>query len=224
MSDLWLFTFCAAAFFSGLACHSEGSYYIQWMVFFLHNCMHEIFVSDFNDLHTRSKSWHSNSVILTLTTQNTVEHQIVHKINILWFSWGRTNSQKWNLLNMDGGDFPHSSSAKIKPIASVVAEKNIFLDLHLYEHLKLGRLWNNSIVFFYEQTRREIQGSPVLNVVTHIYLNYLFLNCSFSYCCKYYLNHFLKSFYFLSFFYQLECMYFSASPNKWYYYYYYYWM
>ncbi len=37
---------------------------------------------------------------------------------------------------------------KIKLIASVVVEKNMFLDLHLYEHLKLGRLWNNSIVFF----------------------------------------------------------------------------
>ncbi len=42
-----------------------------------------------------------------------------------------------------------------------------------------------------------------LNVVTHIYFNYLFLNCSFSYCCKYYLNHFLKSIYFL--FYFLPC-------------------
>ncbi len=41
---------------------------------------------------------------------------------------------------MDGGDSPHSSSAKIKLIASVVSEKNMFLDLHLYENLKLGRL------------------------------------------------------------------------------------
>ncbi len=49
---------------------------------------------------------------------------------------------------MYGGDSSHSSSAKIKLIASVVAKKNIFLDLHLYEHLKLGRLSNNSIVFF----------------------------------------------------------------------------
>ncbi len=38
------------------------------------------------------------------------------------------------------------SSAKIKFIASVVVEKNIFLNHHLYEHLKLGRLSNNSII------------------------------------------------------------------------------
>ncbi len=38
---------------------------------------------------------------------------------------------------MDEGDSPHSSSAKFKLIASVIANKNIFLDLHLYEHLKL---------------------------------------------------------------------------------------
>ncbi len=47
---------------------------------------------------------------------------------------------------MDGGE-SHSSNAKIKLIASVIVKKNMFLDLHLYEHLKLGRLWNNSIVF-----------------------------------------------------------------------------
>ncbi len=41
---------------------------------------------------------------------------------------------------MDGGDSFHSSSAKIKLIASMVAENNIFLDLHLYEHFKLRRL------------------------------------------------------------------------------------
>ncbi len=62
---------------------------------------------------------------------------------------------------MDGGDTPHSSSAKIKLIAVVVAEKNMFLDLHLYEPLNLGRLWNNSIVFFHDQRRWEIQVSPV---------------------------------------------------------------
>ncbi len=61
---------------------------------------------------------------------------------------------------MDGGDSPHSRSVKIKLIASVVAERNMFLGFHLYEHLKLGRLWNNSVVF-YEQTRGEIQASPV---------------------------------------------------------------
>ncbi len=62
---------------------------------------------------------------------------------------------------MDGEDYPHSSSAKIKLIASVVAEKNMFLYLDLYEHLKLGRLWNNSLGFFYEQCWWEIQASPV---------------------------------------------------------------
>ncbi len=36
---------------------------------------------------------------------------------------------------MDGGDSPHSSNAKIKLIASVVADKNMFLNLYLYEHL-----------------------------------------------------------------------------------------
>ncbi len=42
---------------------------------------------------------------------------------------------------MDGRDSPHSSTAKIKLIASVVVEKNMFLDLlHQYEHLKLVRL------------------------------------------------------------------------------------
>ncbi len=61
---------------------------------------------------------------------------------------------------MDGEDSPHSSSEKIKLIVSVFAEKNMFLDLHLYEHLKLGRLWN-STGFFYKQTRGEIQVSPV---------------------------------------------------------------
>ncbi len=38
------------------------------------------------------------------------------------------------------------------------------------------------------------------NIVTHIYLNYLFLNCSFSYCCKYYLNYLLKNHLFSLFF------------------------
>ncbi len=41
---------------------------------------------------------------------------------------------------MDGGDSPHSSSANIKLIASAVAEKDMFLNLHLYEHLNFGRL------------------------------------------------------------------------------------
>ncbi len=35
----------------------------------------------------------------------------------------------------------------IKLIASVISEKNVFLDLHVYEHLKLVRLWNNSFFF-----------------------------------------------------------------------------
>ncbi len=52
---------------------------------------------------------------------------------------------------MDGEDSPHSSNAKIKLVASV--EKNMFLDYHLHEHLRLGRLLNNSIVVFYEQRR-----------------------------------------------------------------------
>ncbi len=44
---------------------------------------------------------------------------------------------------------------------------------------------------------------------------YGFSNCGLSYEeAKYCLNHFLKSIYFLSFFYQLECMYFNVSPNK----------
>ncbi len=43
-------------------------------------------------------------------------------------------------MQMDAGDSPHSSSAEIKLIALVVAEKNMFLDLHLYENLKLRRL------------------------------------------------------------------------------------
>ncbi len=47
---------------------------------------------------------------------------------------------KFAKITMVGGDSPHSSSTKIKLIASVVAEKNIFLDIHLYDHLKLGRL------------------------------------------------------------------------------------
>ncbi len=38
------------------------------------------------------------------------------------------------------GDSTYYSSAKIKLIASAVAEKNMFSDLHLYEHLKLGKL------------------------------------------------------------------------------------
>ncbi len=78
----------------------------------------------------------------------TVEHQIIHNIKFSPFSRGRTNSWKLHVVKMDGGDSPNSTSAKFKLIASVVAEKNMFLDLHLYEHLKLGRLWNNSIVFF----------------------------------------------------------------------------
>ncbi len=41
---------------------------------------------------------------------------------------------------MHAGDSPHSSSEKIKLIASAGAVKNMFFDLHLYEHLKLGRL------------------------------------------------------------------------------------
>ncbi len=41
---------------------------------------------------------------------------------------------------MDEGDSAHSNSAKIKLKASAVAEKNMFLNLHLYEHLNLGRL------------------------------------------------------------------------------------
>ncbi len=36
---------------------------------------------------------------------------------------------------MDGGDSPHSSSAKTKLIASAVVDKNMFFDLHLYEYL-----------------------------------------------------------------------------------------
>ncbi len=40
----------------------------------------------------------------------------------------------------DGGDPPHSSSAKIKLI--VVAEKSAFLDLYLYEHLKVRKIMN----------------------------------------------------------------------------------
>ncbi len=43
-------------------------------------------------------------------------------------------------------DCPHSSSAKINLIASVVVEKNMFLDLLLYKNLKLGRLRKYSIV------------------------------------------------------------------------------
>ncbi len=68
---------------------------------------------------------------------DTVEHQIIHYIK---FSW------KLQVVKMDGWDSSHSSSAKFKLIVSVVAKTNMFLDLHLYEHLKLGRLWNNSIV------------------------------------------------------------------------------
>ncbi len=70
----------------------------------------------------------------------TVEHQIIHYINFVCLSRGRTNLQKLHVVKMDGGDSSHSSSAKIKLIALVVAKKNMFLNLHLYEHLKLGRL------------------------------------------------------------------------------------
>ncbi len=48
--------------------------------------------------------------------------------------------RKLHVAKIDGGDFPLSSSAKIKFIASAVAKKNMFLDLHLYVHIKLGRL------------------------------------------------------------------------------------
>ncbi len=63
-----------------------------------------------------------------------------HDADPCGFSQGRTNSRKVCLVQMDGGDSPHSSSAKIKLIVSVVAQKHMFLDLHLYEHLKWGRL------------------------------------------------------------------------------------
>ncbi len=87
-------------------------------------------------------------------SMHTVEHQIIHFIKFSCFFWGRTNSQKLYVAKMDGENSHHSSSAKIKLIASVVADKkNVFLDLHLYEHLKLGRLGKNSIVLFYEQRR-----------------------------------------------------------------------
>ncbi len=50
-----------------------------------------------------------------------VEHQIIHYITFLSFSWGRTNLWKLIVVEMDGGDSPHSSSAKIKLIASAVS-------------------------------------------------------------------------------------------------------
>ncbi len=47
-------------------------------------------------------------------------------------------------------------------------------------------------------------------VVTHIYLNYLFLNC-----CKYYLNHLKKkAFIFSNLFTNWNVCIFNASPNK----------
>ncbi len=49
---------------------------------------------------------------------------------------------------MDGAYSPHSSSAKIKLTASVVAEKNMFLDFHLYDHLKLGNYETILLGFF----------------------------------------------------------------------------
>ncbi len=55
---------------------------------------------------------------------------------------------------MGGGNSPYSGSTKIKLIASVVAEKNMFFDLHLYEHLKLGRLLNNSVVFMNREVEK----------------------------------------------------------------------
>ncbi len=48
-----------------------------------------------------------------------------------FFLRGRTNLRKLHVLQLDGGDSPHSSTAKIKLIASVVAEKNMLLNIHL---------------------------------------------------------------------------------------------
>ncbi len=51
------------------------------------------------------------------------------------FMRGISNSRKLYVVTMDEGDSPQSSSAKINLIASVVAEKNMFFDLHLNEHV-----------------------------------------------------------------------------------------
>ncbi len=66
-------------------------------------------------------------------TSNNSLHQIFG-----FLAW--KNTKILHVVKMDKRDSPHSSSAKIKMIASAIAEKNIFLDLHLYEHLKLERL------------------------------------------------------------------------------------
>ncbi len=89
---------------------------------------------------------------------DTVEHPIIHYIKFSRFSQGRTNSRKLHVVKMDRGDSPHSSSANMLIAAAVqwLQRKTSFSNLHLYEHLKLRRLWNNwiTILLFFLWTKK----------------------------------------------------------------------
>ncbi len=86
-----------------------------------------------------------------------VEHQIIHYIK---FSRGRTKSRILHVAKMEEGESPHSSSSKIKLIASMVVEKYVSWSSSIWTS-KVGKIMKQFYCFFYEQRRGEIQVSPV---------------------------------------------------------------